>query len=273
MRDGRARRKVLRSLVDPDTAPAKWGFAVVADVWTWNIDVQEMQFMYNNLHLPNTAADVEQVMRQQVGTDDEGEINRRLEALVAQQEDVAAGEIALAVQRRRDAMRRAARARRGLPQVANGKEGVGPEVIARIEAEIEASINQSDVGITVYKDPVTGKTTYHSDFTKLKATSSLKMNILGSKQQRQQAEEEEEEEEEGHPVPAPQPKLMASPSMRIAGLAARVASRRRGTNGDASFLPSLKRSTNEDAAFLPPLKRSMVEGLPKVGWCQLKPLL
>jgi hypothetical protein len=56
MRDGRARRKVLRGLVDPDTAPAKWGFAVVADVWTWNIDVQEMQFMYNNLHLPNSAA-------------------------------------------------------------------------------------------------------------------------------------------------------------------------------------------------------------------------
>jgi len=52
-------------------------------------------------------------MRQQVGTDDEGEVNRRLEALVGQQEDVAAGEIALAVQRRRDAMRRAARAREG----------------------------------------------------------------------------------------------------------------------------------------------------------------
>jgi hypothetical protein len=29
---------------------------VVADVWTWNIDVQEMQFMYDNLHLPNSAA-------------------------------------------------------------------------------------------------------------------------------------------------------------------------------------------------------------------------
>ena len=28
---------------------------MVADVWTWNIDVQEMQFMYNNLHLPNSA--------------------------------------------------------------------------------------------------------------------------------------------------------------------------------------------------------------------------
>jgi len=53
-------------------------------------------------------------MRQQVGTDDEGEINRRLEALVAQQKDAAAGEIAVAVQRRRDAMRRAARAREGL---------------------------------------------------------------------------------------------------------------------------------------------------------------
>jgi hypothetical protein len=52
-------------------------------------------------------------MQQQIGTDDEGEINRRLEALVGQQEDVAAGDIALAVQRRRDAMRRAARAREG----------------------------------------------------------------------------------------------------------------------------------------------------------------
>ena len=53
-RDGRARRAVLRKFVDPDTAPEKFGFAVVADVWTWNIDVQEMQFMYSNLHLPNT---------------------------------------------------------------------------------------------------------------------------------------------------------------------------------------------------------------------------
>jgi hypothetical protein len=52
-------------------------------------------------------------MRQQVGTDDEGEINRRLEALVDQQKDAAAGEIAVAVERRRDAMRRAARAREG----------------------------------------------------------------------------------------------------------------------------------------------------------------
>jgi len=32
---------------------------VVAEVWTWIIDVQEMQLMYNNLHLPNSAADVE----------------------------------------------------------------------------------------------------------------------------------------------------------------------------------------------------------------------
>jgi hypothetical protein len=163
----------------------------------------------------------------------------------------------------------------GLPQVANGKEGVAPEVIARIEAEIEASINQSDVGITVYKDPDTGKTTYHSDFTKLsRASFSLKPNMLGSKQQQQQAEEEDEEEEEvkGHPLPDPQPKLMAIPSMRIAGLAARVASRRTRTNRDASFLPSLKRSTNEDAAFLPTLTRSMVQGLPKVGWYKLKPL-
>ena len=70
-RDGRARRAVLRKFVDPDTAPEKFGFAVVADVWTWNIDVQEMQFMYNNLHMPNTDADVARIMRQQVGTDDE----------------------------------------------------------------------------------------------------------------------------------------------------------------------------------------------------------
>jgi len=62
---------------------------------------------------PYSTANVERVMRQQMGTDDEGEINRRLEALVDQQKDAAAGEIAVAVQRRRDAMRRAARAREG----------------------------------------------------------------------------------------------------------------------------------------------------------------
>jgi hypothetical protein len=39
----------------------------------------------------------------------------------------------------------------GLPQVANGLEGVDPDVIARIEAEIESSINLSDVGIKVFK--------------------------------------------------------------------------------------------------------------------------
>jgi hypothetical protein len=48
---------------------------------------------------------------------------------------------------------------------AGGNEGVAPEVIARIEREIEAAVDQSDVGISVYKDPVTGKTTYHSDLT------------------------------------------------------------------------------------------------------------
>ena len=162
--------------------------------------------------------------------------------------------------------------------MANGKEGVAPEVIARIEAQIEAQINQSDVGITVYRDPDTGKTTYHSDFTKLKATSSLKLSILGSKQQQRAEEDNEEEEEEeeggGALFPAPQLKLMAISGTRIAGLAARVALRRRGTtNRDASFLPSLKRPTNEDAAFLPTLTRSMVQGLPKVGWCKVDPLV
>ena len=171
-----------------------------------------------------------------------------LEALVAQQADIAAGEIALAVQRRRDAMRRAARAREGLPQVANGKEGVDPDVIARIEAEIESSINLTDVGIEVFIDPETGKTTYRTD------VSVLKLNPFGSKQQQlqqQQAAEEEEEEEKRVAALAAKPrswKGIAAP--RFARLATKL----------ASLGGAKKPTTNEDAAFLVPLKREVVDG-------------
>ena len=162
----------------------------------------------------------------------------------------------------------------GLPQVANagGNEGVAPEVIARIEREIEATVDQSDVGISVYKDPVTGKTTYHSELTGtgLPSTSGLTLDTCGPKQQQAEevgevekeeggeAEEDEGEEEETNPVPAPQPKPKAVPSMRIPGLAARLASGRKRTNWNA--------------AFPPPLDRSMVEDLPKAGWCKPEPV-
>jgi hypothetical protein len=196
---------------------------------------------------------------------------------------------------------------------AGGNEGVAPEVVARIEREIEATagrcrmtpccpcvdtvftvlrfqrlklkcdqplsnfafdfnlrryttVDQSDVGISVYKDPVTGKTTYHSDLTGtgLPSTSGLMLNSRGTKQQQaeeeggEEAEEgkgeaaEEEEEKKINPLPA---KLKAILSKR--------------TNADASFLPSLKRSTNWDAAFPPPLKCSMVDSLPKAGVVQV----
>ena len=208
MRDGRARRAVLRAFVDPASAPAKFGFAVIHDVWTWNIDVQEMQFMYNNLHLPNTQADVERIMHEQVGTDDAEDVDRRLEVLVKQQRDAAEAEIAMAVQRRRDAMRRAARARAGLPQVPNGHEGVAPDVVQRIEAEIEATVNAADVDIEVFKDPKTGKTTYRADAKLFKLTAAATT-----------AAEEEEEEEEHKPV---KPKRTGiSAVARVVGLGAR----------------------------------------------------
>lgn len=103
-RDRRAKKKLLQKFIDPAKAK-KFGFAVVQNIWTWHIDVQEMQFMFNNLHHPNTQAEVNKVIGEQIGTDDEEDINRRLEEVVAQASDYALPEITRAVDRRRAALR------------------------------------------------------------------------------------------------------------------------------------------------------------------------
>ena len=47
-------------------------FSVVSDVWTWSIDVQEMQFMFNNLHHPNTAEAVAEMLKERFETTTRG---------------------------------------------------------------------------------------------------------------------------------------------------------------------------------------------------------
>ena len=54
VRDPRqAREKKAAHRVHDESSSETMAFSVVSDVWTWSIDVQEMQFMFNNLHHPN----------------------------------------------------------------------------------------------------------------------------------------------------------------------------------------------------------------------------
>jgi hypothetical protein len=199
-RDRRAKRRLLNKFIDPARGATRLGFAIVQDIWTWHIDVQEMQFMFNNLHHPNTQVEVNKVIAEQIGTDDEKAVSQRLEEILAQSSDYAAPEITRAVERRRAALRRAARAREGLPQVSNGLEGVAPEEVARIEAAIEHNVSTADVGITVRTEE-NGKTYYESELT----GDSLKIEELrrmGFKEEdasdsSDSGGENEEEEEEG----------------------------------------------------------------------------
>ena len=66
IRDRRAKRKLLNAFIDGPSSETM-AFSVVSDVWTWSIDVQEMQFMFNNLHHPNTAEAVAEILKERFG--------------------------------------------------------------------------------------------------------------------------------------------------------------------------------------------------------------
>ena len=162
VRDTRAKRAILRKFVDAESGRAL-GFAVVRDVWTWHIDVQEMQAVFNNMHLPNARADIEKIARDRLGVVDEDAVDAELQKIVDGADDVIGPEIARGVERRRAAIRRAERSRAGLPQVPNGREGIPAEALAKIEAEVEAKVMAADLGIRVFKeDGVTKSESYPS---------------------------------------------------------------------------------------------------------------
>ena len=166
IRDRRARRRILRKFIAGPTATTM-AFEVLSDVWTWSIDVQEMQFMFNNLHHPNTAEAVAEVMKERFG-DDEERVERELRAIV-ESRDYGALDFARAVERRKKALSRAARAKEGLPQVPrrrgaeggaeSGDEEEDPET-RRIVREIDRKVALADVGIRL--TTVEGKSRFES---------------------------------------------------------------------------------------------------------------
>ena len=195
-RDRRAKRKLLNKFIDGDRA-TRMGFHAVADVWTWCIDVQEMQFMFNNLHHANPPEVVLELLREELAEEDpdadgpdDAALETRRKEIFDMVQDFAAPEVHRAVRRRRMAMERAARATKGLPQVktssaapppladsekAPGRpagddddetdaasnayaERVDPEVVRRVESEIEREVEKASVGIDVRV--VDGKTRF-----------------------------------------------------------------------------------------------------------------
>ena len=164
IRDRRARRKLLNKFIDGPSSEAM-AFSVVSDVWTWSIDVQEMQFMFNNLHHPNTAEAVAEVLKERFG-DDDARVERELKAIIESKEDYCAMDVDRAVERRKKALLRAARAKEGLPQVPGMREDerddddVDVSVVRQIEHEIEKNVETADVGIRVTKE--NGKTRFES---------------------------------------------------------------------------------------------------------------
>ena len=61
-RDRRAKRKLLNKFIDGDRA-TRMGFHAVADVWTWCIDVQEMQLGLQQLGFAFTGQEMAELIR------------------------------------------------------------------------------------------------------------------------------------------------------------------------------------------------------------------
>ena len=166
-RDARAKRKILNKFIDGETA-TMMGFHVVSDVWTWEIDVQEMQFMFNNLHHANDPDAVEALLAERHG-DDEKAKSRELESVLEQKEDFVAADAGRAIQRRREALKRAKRAKEGLPQV----PPLGPDgrpvyhedpKVREVELLIEREVAEADVGVRVRIE--NGKTRFDTKVAK-----------------------------------------------------------------------------------------------------------
>ncbi|EEH59639.1 uncharacterized protein MICPUCDRAFT_55078 [Micromonas pusilla CCMP1545] len=118
------KRRLLRRLVDP-AKNRDLGFAVVQRVWTWHIDVQEMQFMFNATHRANDEDAVAAALL--ASHDAKGdydaaaasklETRRRMLELEREgvEGDAAAADVARAVERRVEEYKRGARTIAGLP--------------------------------------------------------------------------------------------------------------------------------------------------------------
>jgi len=115
---------LIRRLVDP-AKNRDLGFAVVQRVWTWHIDVQEMQFMFNATHRANDEDAVAAALL--ASHDAKGdydaaaasklETRRRMLELEREgvEGDAAAADVARAVERRVEEYKRGARTIAGLP--------------------------------------------------------------------------------------------------------------------------------------------------------------
>lgn len=121
LRATRVKRRLLRRLVDP-AKNRDLGFAVVQRVWTWHIDVQEMQFMFNATHRANDEDAVAAALLDDAEGDDAAAASKlevRTRMLELEREgvegDAAAADVARAVERRVEALKRDARTRAGLP--------------------------------------------------------------------------------------------------------------------------------------------------------------
>ena len=198
IRDRRANRKLLNKFIDGPSSEAM-AFSVVSDVWTWSIDVQEMQFMFNNLHHPNTAEAVAEMLKERFG-DDDARVERELKAIIDSKEDYCAMDVDRAVERRRKALLRAARAKEGLPQVPGmeederGVEAVDVGVVRQIEREIEKNVETADVGIRITKED--GKTRFESTLSSGNVLSNKKKLAMGLEDEEEEDDFEAEEKKD-----------------------------------------------------------------------------
>ena len=228
-RDARAKRKILNKFIDGKTA-AMMGFHVVSDVWTWEIDVQEMQFMFSNLHHANDPDAVEALLARRHGDDEEAR-RRELESVLAQADDFVAADAGRAIQRRREALKRAKRAKEGLPQV----QPLGPDgrpayhedqQVREVELLIEREAAEADVGVRVRVE--NGKTRFdtvvdtnrnaHRRENKLEKLDSATKKRLGMKQAPTDSDSETSDSDSETETPVRLDAKAKSPNARAKGL-------------------------------------------------------
>ena len=165
-RDAAARRKMLRGFIDVEKQRVSFGFAVVRGVWTWSIDARDMQSVLTKQHVVCDRESLRSMLIERVAAaggdpEDETQAEDALRRLLATDEDdPGASALARAVERRRAAILRQARAKANLPF-----DGAPEAHRARTDAEKRAAAlaakiaREADVGIAVTKTPE-GKTRF-----------------------------------------------------------------------------------------------------------------
>ena len=167
-RDAAARRRLLRAFIDAEKQPVSFGFAVVRGVWTWSIDARDIQSVLAKQHVPCDADALRRALLERVAAaggnpEDETQTKNELRRLLeSAEDDPGAPALARAVERRRAAILRQARAKANLPfdDDAPGSEGVrvtGAE--ERAAALAAKTAREADVDIAVSRTPE-GKTKF-----------------------------------------------------------------------------------------------------------------